>query len=135
MMLAGAETVATIANHWLARFEHALAQGDRASLETLFHPDSHWRDVLALTWRIDTVSGPGAIAARLNEHAARARPSGFRTDPDRTPPRHATRAGTKCIEVIYKFETALGRGSGVVRFLPDEDAPRAWRLLTALDEL
>jgi thioredoxin reductase len=135
MMLAGTETLATIANHWLARFEHALAQGDRALLETLFHPDSHWRDVLALTWRIDTVSGPGAIAARLKEHAARARPSGFRTDPDRTPPRHATRAGTKCIEVIYKFETALGRGSGVVRFFPDEDAPRAWTLLTALDEL
>ena len=134
-MLAGTETLATIANHWFARYEHALATGDRALLENLFHPDSHWRDVLALTWRIGTVSGARAIAAALTQHAPRARPSGFRTDPERTAPRHVTRAGTKCVEVLYKFETALGRGSGVLRFFPDEEEPRAWTLLTALDEL
>ena len=55
LMLAGTETLATIANHWLARFEHALASGDRALLESLFHSESHWRDVLALTWRIGTL--------------------------------------------------------------------------------
>src|SRR5438105_3234000 len=42
----------TIANHWLARFETALAQRDVALLKSLFHPDSHWRDVLAFTSRI-----------------------------------------------------------------------------------
>jgi cation diffusion facilitator CzcD-associated flavoprotein CzcO len=132
-MLAGAETLATIANHWFARFEQALAERDDALLATLFHRDSHWRDVLALTWRIGTVSGPEAIARQLRAHAGRAKPAGFRADPDRTPPRHVTRAGTKCIEVIFKFETAEGRGNGVLRFLPEE--PRAWTLLTALDEL
>jgi putative flavoprotein involved in K+ transport len=135
LMLAGTETLATIANHWFARFEHALATGDRALLENLFHSDSHWRDVLALTWRIGTVSGARAIAAALTQHAPRARPSGFRTDPERTAPRHVTRAGTKCVEVFYRFETARGRGSGVLRFFPDEEEPRAWTLLTALDEL
>jgi cation diffusion facilitator CzcD-associated flavoprotein CzcO len=137
-MLAGTETLATIANHWFARFEHALATGDRALLENLFHADSHWRDVLALSWRIGTVSGARAIAAALQEHARRARPSGFRTDPERTAPRHATRAGTRCIEVIYRFETALGRGSGVLRFLSEtktDQEPKAWTFLTALDEL
>ena len=63
LMLAGTETLATIANHWFARFEHALATGDRALLESLFHSDGHWRDVLALTWRIGTVSGARPIAA------------------------------------------------------------------------
>src|SRR2546421_7956539 len=134
-MLAGTQTLATIANHWFARFEHALSKGDVGLLESLFHRDSHWRDVLAFTWRIGTVSGAQAIAGRLKAHAGGARPSGFRVDPDRTAPRHVTRAGTKCIEVIYRFETAEGRGSGVLRFSPDEDEPRAWTLLTALDEL
>jgi putative flavoprotein involved in K+ transport len=134
-MLAGTETLATIANHWFARFEHALATSDRALLETLFHSDSHWRDVLALTWRIGTVSGAHAIAVALQEPARRAHPSGFRTDPERTAPRLVTRAGTKCVEVIYKFETALGSGSGVLRFFPDAEEPRAWTLFTALDEL
>ena len=41
---------------WLAQFERALP-GDSEKLATLFHADSHWRDVLALTWSIETVSG------------------------------------------------------------------------------
>ncbi|HJY78751.1 MAG TPA: NAD(P)/FAD-dependent oxidoreductase [Burkholderiales bacterium] len=134
-MLAGTETLATIANHWFARFEHALSQQDTRSLASLFHRDSHWRDVLALTWRIGTVSGAQGIASALQEYSRRARPSGFRADPERTAPRHVTRAGTKCVEVLYRFETALGRGSGVLRFFPDEEEPRAWTLLTALDEI
>jgi thioredoxin reductase len=137
-MLAGTETLATIANHWFARFEHALARRDDVTLENLFHRDSHWRDVLAVTWSIGTVSGPEAIASRLKAHAARPNPAGFRTDPERTPPRHVTRAGTACIEVIFRFETAEGRGSGVLRLLPEtgeDEEPKAWTLLTALDEL
>jgi putative flavoprotein involved in K+ transport len=134
-MLAGTETLATIANHWFARFEDALSREDVPSLERLFHRDSHWRDVLALTWRIDTVSGAGAIARCLLAHAGHARPAGFRVDPDRTAPRQATRAGRKCIEAIFRFETAQGRCSGVLRFAPGEDEARAWTLLTALEEL
>jgi cation diffusion facilitator CzcD-associated flavoprotein CzcO len=132
-MLAGTETLAAIANHWLARFEHALAAGDDALLRSLFAPDCHWRDVLALTWQIQTVSGLDAIAGQLISFAGRAKPSGFRTDPDRTAPRQATRGGTKCIEALFRFETREGRGSGVLRLLP-EDA-KAWTLLTALDEI
>ena len=48
-MLAETQSLATIANHWLATFEKALAGRDDVLLKALFHPDSHWRDVLALT--------------------------------------------------------------------------------------
>ena len=68
-MLAGPETLKTIANHWLARFESALRTRDKALLESLFQSESHWRDVLALTWRIRTVSGTQPIAAALELHA------------------------------------------------------------------
>jgi lactate dehydrogenase-like 2-hydroxyacid dehydrogenase len=136
-MQAGAETLAAIANHWLARFEQTLAALDEAALAELFHPDSHWRDVLAFTWRIGTVSGREAIASQLRDFSAQTNARGLRTDPERTAPRHVTRAGTKCIEAIFRYETAAGRGSGVVRFRADEqgDAPRAWTLLTTLEEL
>jgi putative flavoprotein involved in K+ transport len=135
-MLAGTETLATVANHWLARFEHALAQGDAALLRSLFETGSHWRDVLALTWQIRTTSGAEGIVRELTLHAGRAQPREFRTDPERTAPRHVTRAGQKCVEAIFRFRTVDGRGSGVLRFLPQEtETPRAWTLLTALDEL
>src|SRR5256885_12715874 len=117
-MLARADTVAMIAESWLARFEAALAAPGRPGLERLFHADSHWRDVLALTWHIRTVSGVDAILGELIAHAGRARPTGFRTDPRRTAPRQATRAGTETIEAIFTFETAEGRGSGVLRLIP-----------------
>ena len=128
------KTLATIANHWLAKFERALAERDDVLLESLFHPDSHWRDVLAFTWRIGTVSGPHAVVRRLKAHSGRARPGGFRTDPERTAPRHVTRAGTDCIEAIFRFDTAEGRGSGVLRLFPEQtNSFKAWTLLTALD--
>jgi putative flavoprotein involved in K+ transport len=135
-MLARADTVATIAENWLAQFEDALAARSRSRLHALFHADSHWRDVLALTWRIETVSGSDAILRELATHAARARPSGFKLDSRRTAPRNVRRAGTDAIEAIFGFETAQGRGSGVLRLTPDEaGAFKAWTLLTALDEI
>src|SRR2546421_9418690 len=109
-MLAGTETLTAIANHWLAKFESALPDGD---LGSLFHADSYWRDLLALTWRIDTFSGNNVIATELKKYSKNAKPHGFRTDPDRTAPRYVTRAGTKAIEAIFRFETADGRGNGV----------------------
>src|SRR3954469_9928367 len=114
-MLSGAETLKTIANHWLARFQTALSTRDKALLRDLFHGDSHWRDVLALTWRIQTVSRPGPIAEHLDSYAPRVHPANFRTDPERTAPRHVMRAGTKCVEAIFRFETAFGEGNGVLR--------------------
>jgi thioredoxin reductase len=137
-MLARTDTVATIAERWLAQFEAALAAPGPARLETLFHADSHWRDVLALTWHIRTVSGADALCRELAIHAGRVRPRGFKIDPHRTAPRNVTRAGTDAIEAIFRFETAQGRGGGVLRLTPDADdgnAFKAWTLLTSLDDI
>src|SRR5262245_15676797 len=100
------EPGAIAANNWLAQFENAVAQLDAAALENLFHADSHWRDVLALTWRITTIDGAAAILHELTAHAPRVRPCAFQIDPDRTAPRRVTRAGTEAIEAIFRFETA-----------------------------
>jgi cation diffusion facilitator CzcD-associated flavoprotein CzcO len=124
--------------NWLAQFARAIASPDCGLLETLFHPESYWRDVLALTWQIRTVSGSDAILSELKAHVGRANPTGFEIDPDRTAPRSITRAGTNAIEAIFRFKTADGRGCGVVRLTPDANEPntlKAWTLLTALDEL
>ncbi len=136
-MLDKTDTAATAAESWLAKFERALTQPG-SSLDELFQPDCHWRDVLALTWDIRTITGRDAVIEALRRYANKARPSGFRLVADRTAPRHVTRAGTRAIEAIFQFETAQGRGSGVLRLMPDAQdgkAPKAWTLLTALDEL
>ena len=136
-MLARTENIVTVAANWLSQFERALTEHDDALLRTLLHRDSHWRDVLALTWRIMTINGSDAILGALRKHGA-ARPAGFKIASNRSPPRHVTRAGVDSIEAIFTFETAEGRGSGVVNLTPDADgcnSLRAWFLLTALDEI
>jgi putative flavoprotein involved in K+ transport len=132
-MEAGTEALIAIANHWLGRFETTLREADDAALKSLFIEDAHWRDVLALSWRIQTVSGNEIVAKALIESGKVARPGGFRTDPDRTPPRLAIRAGEKCVEAIFRFETVDGPASGVLRFW--QDTEKAWTLLTALEDL
>jgi cation diffusion facilitator CzcD-associated flavoprotein CzcO len=137
MLARDAKAIPTVAlaQNWLRQFEQAL-MSDPTSLKALFHTDSYWRDVLALTWRITTIGGASDIGRELRTHASRARPAGFRIDPDRTPPRWVTRAGIEAIEVIFAFDTAEGRGSGVLRLTSaDDDPPRAWTLLTVLDDL
>jgi cation diffusion facilitator CzcD-associated flavoprotein CzcO len=127
---------ATAAQDWLEQLERALARGDDALLAGLFVADSYWRDLLALTWRIQTIAGATTIARELNAAARRAGPSGFALAPDRTAPRRVTRAGTETYEAIFRLETAQGRGAGVLRLVADADgAMKAWTLLTALDEI
>jgi thioredoxin reductase len=137
-MLDRTNDISIAAENWLAQFESAIATSDGVLLKTLFHPDSYWRDVLALSWKLQTINGADAILRALKAQAARAVPSGFGIDPDRAAPRRVMRAGTHAIEAIFKFETTEGRGNGILRLIPDaSDGNRlkAWTLLTALDEL
>ncbi len=134
-MLAKVDASVALADQWLGEFERALG-APGAALEGLFHAESHWRDLLALTWDIRTIEGRDAIAGELRARAAKAGASGFRTDPARTAPRKVTRAGTEAIEAIFAFETAQGRCSGVLRFTPGTDgALKAWTLSTELEEI
>src|SRR5260221_11219258 len=97
---AEAESAATAAEHWLAGFDTALTGPDGGLLKPLFHPDSTWRDVLALTWHIKTVEGRDALLREMQEHVGRAKPTGFRIARHRTEPRRVTRAGTDANEAI-----------------------------------
>src|SRR5258708_1712537 len=136
-MLDKTDDISIAAENWLAQFESALAASNH-NLKSLFHPDSYWRDVLALSWNLQTINGADAILRELKARAGSAAPTGFRIDPDRAAPRRVTRAGTTAIEAIFTFETAQGRGSGILRLIPDagdDNRLKAWTLLTALDEL
>jgi putative flavoprotein involved in K+ transport len=137
-MLDKTNDVSIAAADWLAQFEKALAKPGDGALKGLFHPDSFWRDALALSWNLQTVNGATAIVKELQARAATAAPGGLRIAPGRAAPRWVIRAGTNAIEAIFKFETSVGRGSGIFRLIPDagdDNRLKAWTLLTALDEL
>jgi putative flavoprotein involved in K+ transport len=134
-MLAKHDAMTAAVETWLAGLERALAAPADADVRALFLPDCHWRDVLALTWTIQTLGGRDAVATALARRAAIARPKGFRIAEHRTPPRRVSRAGTEAIEAIVAFETDEGWCDGVVRLVEDGGTPKAWTLLTALDQI
>ncbi|WP_298240378.1 NAD(P)/FAD-dependent oxidoreductase [uncultured Bradyrhizobium sp.] len=137
-MLDRTKDISVAAQAWLDAFERMLGKPERAALNQLFLADSFWRDVLALSWNLQTLAGREAIAPALAALAPKAAPTKFEIAPNRAPPRQVTRAGTASIEAIFHFETAIGRGSGIVRLVPDAadgERLKAWTLLTALDEL
>ncbi|MBC9878350.1 NAD(P)/FAD-dependent oxidoreductase [Bradyrhizobium sp. INPA01-394B] len=137
-MLDRTKDIAVAAQAWLDAFERAAGWPDRAALDRLFATDCFWRDVLALSWNLQTLAGRDAVVQALTGLAPQAAPANFKIAPNRAAPRWVTRAGTNNIEGIFSFETALGRGSGIVRLVPDAadgDRLKAWTLLTALEEL
>ena len=137
-MLDRTEDISVPVQAWLDEFERTLGRPDRAALDRLFLADCFWRDVLALSWKLQTIAGRDAVTRTLTALAPQAAPSSFKIAPNRAAPRWVTRAGTNNIEAIFSFETVLGRGSGIVRLVPDSaegDRLKAWTLLTALEEL
>src|SRR5262249_34486940 len=64
-------TAAADAQRWLENFEAALHSLDAAAAAELFLPEGLWRDVLAFTWTIQTMSGRPAIEAMMRETLAR----------------------------------------------------------------
>jgi cation diffusion facilitator CzcD-associated flavoprotein CzcO len=137
-MLDKTNDISASVESWLTEFERALEHPESGALALLFHRDSFWRDVLALSWTLQTLNGADAILKELTALAGRTRPCQFSIDPERAAPRRVKRAGTESIEAIFKFETTLGRGHGIVRLIPDaseNNRLKAWTLLTALEEL
>ena len=80
-MLDKTDDLSVAVENWLAQFEDALAKPDDGLLESLFHPDSYWRDVLALSWNIQTLNGADAILNELKLHARRVAPPHTTTSP------------------------------------------------------
>jgi cation diffusion facilitator CzcD-associated flavoprotein CzcO len=122
--------------HWLQNFETAARSNDAKAVRQLFLEDSHWRDLLAFTWNIETHSGADAIEALLKRTLATTKPHSLRIAPDRTPPQVVSRAGEDCIEAIIGFQTSVGPCSGIVRLMPDTHGRlRCWVLMTDLNDI
>ena len=94
----------------------------------MFAVDSFWRDLVSFTWNLKTMEGREQITDMLTTRLAGTDPSGFRARETPTEDEGVTTA-------FIEFETAVGRGVGHLRLKDEDGQPRAWTLLTALQEL
>ena len=119
---------------WCAAFNAALTGDGPRALGELFVEDSHWRNLLGISWAFATFSGRDRLAGELLARAREAGATGFRVDALTLPPRQNVVAGREVIEAIIRFETSNGPGVGAVRLLPQANGQaRAWTFSTALD--
>ena len=138
MLHALEEQLSESVEQWFSQLERAMSAADGTPLRSLFLADSYWRDVLAMTWRLQTHCGDSAIAEALEPAMRRAGASSFQLDQSKPPACRVTRVETETIEAFFTFETEIGRGQGIVRLCPDrmgDGQLKAWTFLTALDEL
>ena len=116
------------AETWLTGFEDALRARDVERAAGMFAATSFWRDLVSFTWNITTVEDPAGVAGLLGETLERTDPSGFSVE---EPPEEADGVTT----AWFTFETAVGRGRGLVRLVEEDGTARAWTFLTTLYEL
>lgn len=106
-------SVAAAARVWLADLAARLEAGDADQAAELFRPDASWRDIVALTCDIRSVTGPAAITGMLGRCIKHVDPASIRVSAD-WPPIQQKRADRPVIEVLFDFDDRRrpGRGRG-----------------------
>ena len=113
---------------WLASFEQALHDHDVLRAADMFAATSFWRDLIAFSWNFKTVENPAGVADLLHATLQHTDPSAFATEET---PTHDGGVTTAWIT----FETAVGRGRGLLRLVAEDGVSKAWTLLTTMFEL
>ncbi|GAA5149414.1 NAD(P)/FAD-dependent oxidoreductase [Nocardioides marinquilinus] len=116
------------AQAWLSAFEGALTDRDVARAAEMFCTTSFWRDLIAFTWNLKTVEDRAGVTDLLEHTLERVAPSALTlTEP--------ADEADGVLTAWFGFETAVGRGTGLVRLKDEDGELRAWTLLTTLFEL
>ncbi|KAJ7648037.1 hypothetical protein FB45DRAFT_895095, partial [Roridomyces roridus] len=130
--------VASVAAEWMASFAACAERGDAEGVAALFIPESHWRDMLALTWDFRTFNGLPAIRQFLTDRLASAKLSDIRVKEGLTGLQRPY-PDLAWIQICFEFTTQgnVGQASGIVRIVPQQ-AGSPWKahvMYTNLEDL
>ncbi|MDA7692836.1 NAD(P)/FAD-dependent oxidoreductase [Alphaproteobacteria bacterium] len=118
---------------WIEKFNAAIEKQNVTELGDIFIDDCHWRDLLALTWRIETHSGRESLQEKIIVSAKIHGMKNFQLDKRRSAPKLVERAGQSCIEAFGCFDTNIGKCISVFRLSTDGNS--AWTFMSALEEV
>ncbi|KAJ7292438.1 hypothetical protein C8J57DRAFT_1265861 [Mycena rebaudengoi] len=120
---------------WIAAFASSVESCDVTSIVSLFVDESHWRDMLALTWDFRSIHGAAAIRKLLTDRLASAGVAKITIKPQ-TPALQTPAPDLAWISIMFDFETHIGLCSGIVRLVPTSAG--AWKahcMYTNLEDL
>ncbi|KAF7334966.1 Flavin-containing monooxygenase [Mycena venus] len=126
------------ATDWMAAFAKCVEAGDVAGTMALFNTDSHWRDMLALTWDFRTFHGAASIAKFLTDRLVSAKLA-IRNFCIKEQALQPLMPDLAWIRIAFDFDvTHVGKASGIVRLVPQSNAGAPWKahcMYTNLEEL
>ncbi|MXP24235.1 SidA/IucD/PvdA family monooxygenase [Gordonia sp. HNM0687] len=122
----------TVVKQWLEGFQDALRAGDDTIYDSLFAPDAWWRDLLAFTGDLRSLSGPGAIGPLISAGKGRG-VDGCTIADDVEPVLMEFEGAAPTIQAFFDFTTSAGRGRGIVRLNRSDDG--RWHAATVLTSL
>jgi putative flavoprotein involved in K+ transport len=93
----GDHQVHAVVGAWVKHLNIACQNPSTQHWIHLFEEDSHWREVIALTWTLSTTSGREQIAQNLAQSIQKMQAKNFCIDPLRQAPRVVERAGERVI--------------------------------------
>ena len=117
-----------IATAWLDGFEAALVARDIPAAAGMFATESWWRDLVSFSWNLTTVEGRDGVSDMLTSTLEGTDPSGFALD-------EPADEADGVVTAWFVFETAVGRGRGLLRLVEEDGQRCAFTLLTTLYEL
>ncbi|KAL8792033.1 MAG: hypothetical protein Q9195_005374 [Heterodermia aff. obscurata] len=133
-----------IASGWIKSFNSLLNSGlQRSDFSGAFLESAHWRDLLCFTWDFRTLQGRNKITEFAEDFVAKTRTVNFTLDQSAAYKKPALipldfDGNVKCLQAWLNVETDVGRGRGIVKFVPDAsdgDKWKAFTLFTTLEEL
>ena len=128
-----------IATKWAADFNQTLSDKSIATNQ-LFHGEACWRDLLCMEWDFHTVQGPDSISRLLAKSSVEHHITSISqcSSPDYRVPQLAACGAIRVIQAFLDVETTSGRGTGLVRLVPDLNGTDRWKaftLFTMLQEI
>ncbi len=116
---------------WVSSFKLLLSEVDVSSTR-LFLKESHWRDLLCMTWDFRTLEGPEQITRFIASSSKDNRITNVSLDKSAAHkiPQVATFGDLKVVQAFLNIETISGRGKGLVRLISDTNDGGRWKAFT-----
>lgn len=130
-----------VAQDVVSRFNASLQKSSpqevAEGVASLFTDECYWRDHLALSWDLRTLTTKSKIAAFLQNSSNLTQLSIDNSTAYRAPKVTAFNPEQTSTGIVFfvTIETKLGRGHGVLRLAEEQGAWKIWTLFTTLEEL
>ncbi|THU80084.1 FAD/NAD(P)-binding domain-containing protein [Dendrothele bispora CBS 962.96] len=125
-----------VVSEWFDSFASYAQSGDTAGVMKLFHPESTWRDMLALTWDFRTFTGEAKIKEFLDARLGMVKLNEMKVRKDQYLGLQKPFPDLAWVQFMFDFKVGdVGIGSGIGRLVPTTKEGGGWKAISMYTNL